>query len=153
MSISTDLQLPLDYRAIVGILPHCPPFLLVDRVTVLSQQEVQAYKLLGANEPYFAGHFPGQPVMPGVLQVEALAQTAAVWLGMRGGEQGGLPYLTGIQSAKFRRPVTVGDRLDLHVCLQGSKSGFYQFTGTARVEDKITCQAVLSACVRSPEPA
>lgn len=146
-----NFNLPLDHRAIVGILPHRPPFLLVDRVTVLTEQEVRAYKLLGANEPYFAGHFPDQPVMPGVLQVEALAQAAAAWLGAREGKQGDIPYLTGIQSARFRRPVTVGDRLDLHVCLQGSKSGFYHFKGTAAVEGKVACEAVLSACVRPVE--
>ncbi len=141
-------QMPLGYEQIIAILPHRTPFLLIDRVLQASEQEVVAYKLLGVGEPFFAGHFPNQPVMPGVLQLEALAQTAAVWMGLQQQNSGAIPYLTGVQSAKFRRPVTVGDRLDLHVQLQAQKAGFCRFAGQGLVDGKVVCEATLSAFIQ-----
>ena len=143
-------QMPMSYEDIVRVLPHRAPFLFIDRVLQANTHEVIAYKLLGAGEPFFAGHFPNKPVMPGVLQLEALAQTAAIWMGLQQHDRQNkkaIPYLTGVQSAKFRRPVTVGDRLDLHVQLQGQKAGFFRFLGKGLVNDTVVCEAVLSAFI------
>ena len=109
----------LDVEAIQRLLPHRPPFLLVDRVVVLEPgKRLVAWKSVTMNEPFFAGHFPGQPVMPGVLILEALAQAGAL-LAMRSlpAEQAGtkVTYLMGIDGARFRRPVVPGDRLELEV--------------------------------------
>ena len=147
-------QLPLCYEDIVRILPHRVPFLFVDRVLQANQHEVIAYKLLGAGESFFAGHFPNTPVMPGVLQLEALAQTAAIWMELQQrNNNNAIPYLTGVQSAKFRRPVTVGDRLDLHVTLQAQKAGFCRFSGKGLVAGKVVCEAVLSAFIQQHSSA
>ncbi|MEM7589197.1 MAG: 3-hydroxyacyl-ACP dehydratase FabZ [Myxococcota bacterium] len=145
---STVYPLPMSYEEIIRILPHRVPFLLIDRVLQINEQEIIAYKLLGASEPFFAGHFPNKPVMPGVLQLEALAQTAAIWMGLHQQDGDAIPYLTGVQSAKFRRPVTVGDRLDLQVELQGQKAGFCRFSGKGLVNGTIVCEAVLSAFIQ-----
>jgi 3-hydroxyacyl-[acyl-carrier-protein] dehydratase len=150
----SDLELPLTYNAITEILPHRYPFLLVDRVVELEAGErVKAYKNLTANEPFFQGHFPGHPVMPGVLQIEALAQAAAV-LARSFGEfdpATDIAYLMSIDDVKFRRMVVPGDRLDLEVKVERFKRKIVRVRGQATVDGERACEATITAAIR-PRP-
>lgn len=124
----------LDISAIEKILPHRPPFLLLDRVVEMSADKIVAIKNVTMNEPFFVGHFPGHPVMPGVLIVEALAQAAAVLaLWQAEGKMQGV-YLAAVESAKFRKPVTPGDQLRLEVTPLRRGSTFWKFAGNAIVD-------------------
>ena len=128
----------LDSRAIQRILPHRHPFLLVDRVTELVPRErIVAVKQVTVNEPFFAGHFPGAPVMPGVLIIEAMAQAGAI-LALREFEDGGekLPLFTKIREATFRQPVVPGDTLVLEVTALRTGSRVQRMKGEARVEGR-----------------
>ena len=111
------LSAPLDVPAIERVIPHRFPFLLIDRVLELSEDHVVALKNVSANEPYFAGHFPGHPIMPGVLQVEAMAQAGAVLALNLLADPGQNPlvFFMGIDKVKFRKPVVPGDVLRLEV--------------------------------------
>jgi 3-hydroxyacyl-[acyl-carrier-protein] dehydratase len=141
----------LTYRDITSILPHRYPFLLVDRVVAVEPgKRVKAYKNVSANEPFFAGHFPDFPVMPGVLQVEALAQAAAVLAydleGFEPGKQ--IAYLMSIDHVKFRRLVEPGDRLDLDVELESFRRGIVKVKGRATVDGERACEAIITAAIR-----
>ena len=128
----------LDSRAIQAILPHRHPFLLVDRVTELVPRErIVAVKQVTVNEPFFAGHFPGAPVMPGVLIIEAMAQAGAI-LALREFEDAGekLPLFTKIKEATFRQPVVPGDTLVLEVTALRTGSRVQRMRGVARVEGR-----------------
>jgi 3-hydroxyacyl-[acyl-carrier-protein] dehydratase len=128
----------LDSRAIQRILPHRHPFLLVDRVTELVPRErIVAIKQVTVNEPFFAGHFPGAPVMPGVLIIEAMAQAGAI-LALREFEDRGekLPLFTKIKEATFRQPVVPGDTLVLEVTALRTGSRVQRMRGEARVEGR-----------------
>ena len=128
----------LDSRAIQRILPHRHPFLLVDRVTELVPRErIVALKQVTVNEPFFAGHFPGAPVMPGVLIIEAMAQAGAI-LALREFEDRGekLPLFTKIKEATFRQPVVPGDTLILEVTALRTGSRVQRMRGEARVEGR-----------------
>ena len=128
----------LDSRAIQRILPHRHPFLLVDRVTELVPRErIVAVKQVTVNEPFFAGHFPGAPVMPGVLIIEAMAQAGAI-LALREFEDRGekLPLFTKIKEATFRQPVVPGDTLVLEVTALRTGSRVQRMRGEARVEGR-----------------
>ena len=104
----------LDIKQIMEIIPHRQPFLLIDRVTeMVPGQSIKGYKNVSYNEPYFAGHFPQEPVMPGVLQLEALAQLGAVAVLSLEENKGKTAYFAGVNSAKFKQKVVPGDRLDL----------------------------------------
>lgn len=148
----------LDIEKILKILPHRYPFLLVDRVTeVTPGQRLLAYKNVTFNEPFFQGHFPGHPVMPGVLIVEAMAQAAGLlayattpWKG----EEKGV-YLTSLDGVRFRRMVIPGDRLDFEVSIVKQKSNFWKFKVSARVEGESAAEAELMAAIadRTPAPA
>lgn len=134
-----------DIGEILKYLPHRYPFLLVDRVVAFEQGvSLRAYKNVTFNEPIFTGHFPQSPVFPGVLILEALAQTAAL-LAFKG--MGDYPsertlyLLAGIDKARFRRQVTPGDRLFLEVQLLREKRGFWKFDAKATVEDALACGA------------
>ncbi|HYG66182.1 MAG TPA: 3-hydroxyacyl-ACP dehydratase FabZ [Anaeromyxobacteraceae bacterium] len=145
----------LDVEAIQKLLPHRPPFLLVDRVVELEpNKRLVAWKGVTMNEPFFAGHFPGHPVMPGVLILEALAQAAAL-LAMKSlpeAETGKkLTYLMAIDGARFRRPVVPGDRLELEVEITRQKSAVWKEKGTARVDGQVVAEAEFMAMLADAE--
>lgn len=142
---------PLGYREITKILPHRYPFLLVDRVvSVEPGKRVLAYKNVSANEPFFNGHFPGLPVMPGVLQIEALAQAAAMLVtDVEGFDlEKQVAYLMSVDGVKFRRLVVPGDRLDLEVTLETFRRGIMKVNGRATVDGERACEAVITAAIR-----
>ncbi|MDE2887876.1 MAG: 3-hydroxyacyl-ACP dehydratase FabZ [Gemmatimonadota bacterium] len=135
----------LDVEAIQKILPHRYPFLLVDRVLELEpERRVVGLKNISANEPFFAGHFPGRPVMPGVLIVEALAQTAAV---LMGDESGMIPMFMGIDKARFRSPVTPGDQLRLEAEVLRRRRNICRVAGRAFVGDTLVAEAEMMAAL------
>jgi 3-hydroxyacyl-[acyl-carrier-protein] dehydratase len=143
----------LDIAAILNALPHRYPLLLVDRVASLELGErIHAIKAVTFNEQYFQGHFPGRPIMPGVLQVEALAQAAAI-LGIESLELAGtgkLVYFMAIDGAKFRAPVEPGCLLDLKVEFTQKRSRVCKFKGEASVEGKVTCDCEFTAMIADP---
>jgi len=146
----------LDVEGIQKLLPHRPPFLLVDRVVAFeASKKIVAWKSVTMNEPFFVGHFPGKPVMPGVLILEALAQTAALLAMMSLGpeEQGKLTYLMGIDGARFRRPVVPGDRLELHVEITRQKGAVWKERGTAIVDGQPVAEAEFMAMLVDPKDA
>ena len=138
----------LDIDGIRRMLPHRYPFLLIDRVVEL-EAEISAVgiKNVSANEHYFAGHFPARPVMPGVLIIEAMAQTAAVLVIATTGEQaeGRLVYFMTIDQARFRRPVVPGDQLRIRVVKQHRKLGVWKFAGQATVDGQLAAEATIGA--------
>jgi 3-hydroxyacyl-[acyl-carrier-protein] dehydratase len=153
----TDAAKPkplLDVEAIMGLLPHRPPFLLVDRVVELEPgKRIVGLKAVTMNEPFFVGHFPGHPVMPGVLILEALAQVAAL-LAMKSltAEQTArkITYLMGIDGARFRRPVVPGDRLELSVEITKRKDPVWKERGEARVDGELVAEADFMAMLAEP---
>ena len=139
-------EFPLKIEQIMECIPHRYPFLLVDRVIGMTEKTMNGYKNLSFNEPFFQGHFPGIPVMPGVLIVEALAQIGAVFYKkLKNIGDDHLFLFAGIDNAKFRRPVVPGDKLDLEVELIKSKLTFVKFHGKASVDGEIACEADMSA--------
>jgi len=140
----------LDTLQIMDRIPHRYPFLLIERVTdmVLGESAV-GIKNVSVNEPYFQGHFPGQPIMPGVLIVEAMAQTAAVLVMESLGEleHGKVVYFMTIDNARFRRPVRPGDCLKIHVQRQHRRGQVWKFSGEAKVDGKTVAQASYSAMI------
>jgi len=144
---------PFDIRRVMAALPHRFPMLLVDRVEELRVDErIVATKAVTINEPFFAGHFPGRPIMPGVLIVEALAQTAGVLavesLGLSG--SGKLVYFMAIDGAKFRTPVEPGVLLRLEVDFVQKRSTVCKFAGRAFVGDKLAAEANFTAMIADP---
>jgi 3-hydroxyacyl-[acyl-carrier-protein] dehydratase len=138
----------LDVNDIMKILPHRPPFLLVDRVTELEQgKRIVAIKNVTMNEPFFPGHFPGHPVMPGVLIIEALAQAACILAIMSSDEsvRSKVTYFVGIDNARFRKPVIPGDQLSLELEATGCKRGIWIFSAKALVDGKLVTEAELKA--------
>jgi 3-hydroxyacyl-[acyl-carrier-protein] dehydratase len=130
-------------------LPHRYPFLLVDRVLEITPQvSITALKNVTMNEPFFQGHFPDFPVMPGVLIIEALAQTAALLTFSEERPEGSIYYFAGIDGARFKRPVEPGDQLILEVELDRMKSGIFKFKARAKVGDEIAVEAELLCTMR-----
>ena len=134
---------------IQGLLPHRYPFLLVDRVKELEPgSRIVAIKNVTVNEPFFQGHFPGRPVMPGVLIIEAMAQAGGVLVFKSGGPAGKpVVYLTGIDEAKFRKPVVPGDQLRFEIDVLKKRPPFWKMQGKAYVDDEVVCEAVVTAMV------
>ena len=134
----------LDVAAIQKAMPHRYPFLLVDRIDVLEEDKrAVGVKYVTINEEFFQGHFPGHPLMPGVLILEALAQTACAMLLSKGGFENKIAYFMGIREAKFRAPVTPGCVLKLHIeVLRLGRAG--KFRGEAAVDGKLVAEAEMS---------
>lgn len=141
--MALGLVAPLDVTAIERVLPHRFPFLLVDRVVELGEDRVVAIKNVSANEPYFAGHFPGHPIMPGVLQVEAMAQAGAVLALNLLAEPGQTPlvFFMGIDKVKFRKPVVPGDQLRLEVVPTRKGGAIWKMQGRALVDGQPVSEA------------
>ena len=147
---------PLDIKRVMAALPHRYPMLLVDRVeTIVPDQSITAIKAVSMNEGFFQGHFPGRPIMPGVLIVEALAQAAGVLavesLGLA--NSGKLVYFMAIEGAKFRNPVEPGCLLQLDVEFVQKRSSVCKFAGKASVDGKIVAEANFTAMIADPPAA
>ena len=145
----------MDIHQILKHLPNRYPFLMVDRVTALDMgKSIQALKNVTINEPFFGGHFPHRPVMPGVMILEAMAQAAAL---LSFASERITPddktvyYFAGIDRARFKRPVEPGDQLVLDVTLERAKIGIFKFKGIARVGDVVACEAELMCTMRTIE--
>jgi 3-hydroxyacyl-[acyl-carrier-protein] dehydratase len=144
------IEAPLDVVAIQKLLPHRFPFLLVDRIVELSDEKVVGLKNVTINEPFFAGHFPGHPIMPGVLIVEAMAQAGAI-LAIRvlGGDLGGkLVYFMALDKVKFRRPVVPGDQIRLEVTPLRKGGAVWKLAGQAVVEGQVAAEAEFLATIK-----
>lgn len=143
----------MDIHQVLEYLPHRYPFLLVDRVLSCEPgKSIVALKNVTINEPFFGGHFPHHPVMPGVLIIEALAQAAAILtFKTEGGkaDDNSIYYFVGIDNARFKKPVTAGDALRLNVTLVRSVRGIWKFSAEARVEEALVAEAELLCTVRS----
>ncbi len=136
----------LDIEDICHLLPQRYPFLMIDRVIhIEAGKSLTAVKNVTINEPFFNGHFPEKPVMPGVLMIEALAQTASILsfnlLGKSQLEETEIFYLAGVDNVRFKHTVIPGDQLILHIELDRHKGSYWRYKATARVEDKIACTA------------
>ncbi|MEJ2173459.1 MAG: 3-hydroxyacyl-ACP dehydratase FabZ [bacterium] len=146
----------MDIREVLGYLPHRFPFLLIDRVRECEPgKRIVAIKNVTVNEPYFQGHFPDRPIMPGVLILEAMAQAAAI-LGFRTMEKRpddeSMYYFAGIDNARFKKPVIPGDQLVIEVLFGASRRGIGKFSSTARVEGVLVTEADLLCALRPVAP-
>lgn len=140
----------IDVNRIMEMIPHRYPFLMIDRVKdVIPDQQAVGIKNVTASEPHFQGHFPNHPVMPGVLIVEAMAQTAAVLVVETLGAEaeGKLVYFMSVDNARFRKPVTPGDVLEITVTKLRSRGNVYKFEGKARADGVLMAEAVFSAMI------
>ncbi|MCW5737512.1 MAG: 3-hydroxyacyl-ACP dehydratase FabZ [Enhydrobacter sp.] len=150
-SVAASSASTVDIKHILRMIPHRYPMLMVDKVTemVLAESAI-GIKNVSINEPFFQGHFPSEPVMPGVLIVEAMAQTAAVLVVATFGaeSEGKLVYFMSIDGVRFRRPVVPGDRLELHVKKVQSRGNVWKFDGKALVDGKVAAEATFAAMIR-----
>jgi beta-hydroxyacyl-ACP dehydratase FabZ len=144
----------LDIREIERILPHRYPFLLVDHVDEIGPDRIVARKLVSRNEPHFQGHFPGNPVMPGVLIVEALAQAGAIYAGRQVGFDPAkqVIYFMSIDKAKFRKPVVPGNVLRLEVVPLRKGGAIWKMRGEAKVGDDVVAEAEFLASIQTLQP-
>jgi 3-hydroxyacyl-[acyl-carrier-protein] dehydratase len=141
---------PLDIRRVMAALPHRYPMLLIDRVvSIVPNERIHAVKAVSINEPFFQGHFPGRPVMPGVLIVEAIAQAAGILafesMGLVG--SGKLVYFMGIEDAKFRAPVEPGCLIDFHIDVTKMRGAVCKFSGKAIIDGKLHAEANCTAMI------
>jgi len=141
----------LDINMIQKILPHRYPFLLVDRMVEVAEKRVVGIKNVTINEPFFQGHFPGHPIMPGVLIIEAMAQVGGVAALTMKENLGKLAYFLSINNAKFRKPVVPGDTIRLEVDLLKTKMGIMSIHGVAKVEDAVVAEADMMFAFVEPE--
>lgn len=141
----------MDIQKIMQYLPHRYPFLLVDRIIDMQKGEsIVGIKNVTFNEPFFQGHFPGQPIMPGVLIVEAMAQVAGI-AAFSSGMEGKTVYFMSIEKAKFRRPVIPGDQLRIEIKVLQRRGKVWKFSGSASVDGKIASEAEFTAMVTDKE--
>ena len=149
-----DMSKIINIDQIKKLIPHRSPFLLIDRVENVSPDtEATGIKAVSGNEPYFAGHFPNFPVMPGVLIIEALAQTAAVLAAVTvpGLTKDKLVFFTTVEKVRFRQPVRPGDIIKLHVVKNTSKGPMWKFAGKASVAGKVVAEANFGAMIVDPD--
>jgi 3-hydroxyacyl-[acyl-carrier-protein] dehydratase len=143
----------MDIHQILKKLPHRYPFLMIDRVLEIEKgKRIKALKNVTINEPFFTGHFPHRPVMPGVLMLEAMAQAAALLAFDATGvelDDKTVYYFAGIDAARFKRPVEPGDQLVLEVLLERSRAGIFKFNGVIRVGQDVACEADLMCTMRT----
>lgn len=150
--LTTDTH-TLDIAKILELLPHRYPFLLVDRILSFEEHKfLRAVKNVSVNEPFFQGHFPGKPIFPGVLILEAMAQATGILAFKSVGKlkSGELYYFAGIDEARFKRPVVPGDQMIMEVTFEKTRRGLTRFKGVAIVDSKIVCEATMM-CARSRE--
>ena len=140
----------IDINQILKLLPHRYPFLLVDRVLEITPRvSIKALKNVTMNEPFFQGHFPDFPVMPGVLIIEALAQTAALLTFSEAKAENAVYYFAGIDGARFKKPVLPGDQLIMTAVFEREKAGIYKFQVKATVNDELAAEANITCAVRT----
>jgi len=140
----------VDVLRIMEMIPHRHPFLMIDKVVdMVANERATGIKNVSINEGFFQGHFPARPVMPGVLIIEAMAQTAAVLVVHTLGPEaeGKLVYFMSVDNARFRRPVFPGDRLDVYVAKQRNRGNVWKFEGQAKVGDNLMAEAVFAAMI------
>jgi 3-hydroxyacyl-[acyl-carrier-protein] dehydratase len=149
--VCTEQQVAqVDVQRIMEMIPHRHPFLMIDKVVdMVANERATGIKNVSINEGYFQGHFPARPVMPGVLIIEAMAQTAAVLVVHTLGPEaeGKLVYFMSVDNARFRRPVFPGDRLDVYVVKQRNRGNVWKFEGRAKVGDNLMAEAVFAAMI------
>jgi 3-hydroxyacyl-[acyl-carrier-protein] dehydratase len=149
--VCTEQQVTqVDVQRIMEMIPHRHPFLMIDKVVdMVANERATGIKNVSINEGYFQGHFPARPVMPGVLIIEAMAQTAAVLVVHTLGPEaeGKLVYFMSVDNARFRRPVFPGDRLDVYVAKQRNRGNVWKFEGRAKVGDNLMAEAVFAAMI------
>ncbi|HEY7307713.1 MAG TPA: 3-hydroxyacyl-ACP dehydratase FabZ [Bryobacteraceae bacterium] len=134
----------LDAQEILAVLPHRYPFLMVDRIVEIHEDSIVGIKNVTVNEPQFTGHFPGFPVMPGVLIIEAMAQVSGILVGkMAPHTRGRIMYLASIENAKFRKPVVPGDQLRIEMKMLRLKHAVAKIQGIARVDGQVVAEATL----------
>ncbi len=139
---------------IMELLPHRYPFLLVDKIIEINGDESAiGIKNVTANEPQFTGHFPGQPIMPGVLLVEGMAQTAGAICARKQGRSGNLVYFMTIDNARFRKPVVPGDRVEYHVTKQKQRGNIWKFHCDAKVDGALVAEADFGAMIVNKDEA
>ncbi len=147
----TEAGETIDIARILHAIPHRYPFLMIDRVVELRRGiSAIGVKNVSVNEPFFQGHFPNHPVMPGVLVIEAMAQTAAVLVVETLGPDaaGRVVYFMSVEGAKFRRPVVPGDQLRIHCARQHNRGNVWKFLGVARVDGAVVAEAIYTAMIR-----
>ena len=139
----------IEVQEIMKMIPHRYPFLLIDKVTqIIPDATAVGIKNVTINEPFFQGHFPDRPIMPGVLIIEALAQTSAILvLETTGQKAGSIVYFMTVDNARFRKPIGPGDQVHLHVEKQRSRGNVWKFRGEARVEGQLMAEATYSAMI------
>tara|TARA_B100000315_G_scaffold194030_1_gene184623 strand:- start:2163 stop:2630 length:468 start_codon:yes stop_codon:yes gene_type:complete len=140
----------IDIEKIVEMIPHRYPFLMIDRVSdLVAEESAIGHKNVTINEPHFQGHFPSKPVMPGVLIIEAMAQTSAVLVvhSLGGDSKGKLVYFMSVENAKFRHPVQPGDVLKVHVNTKQHRKAVWKFDGVAKVDDHVVAEATFTAMI------
>jgi len=149
--VTGNSAIPIDIMRIMQLIPHRFPFLMVDRIVelVLDEKAV-GLKNVTINEPYFQGHFPREAVMPGVMIIESMAQTAAVLVveTLGGSAAGKLVYFMSVDDARFRKPVFPGDQVRIEVTKQRSRGNVWKFRGEARVDGRLMAEATFAAMIR-----
>lgn len=136
----------IDVVEIQEMIPHRYPFLFVDRVLELEPgKNIVAIKNVTVDEPFFQGHFPGRPIMPGVLMVEAMAQVGGILVRKSSGTEDNMVYFMSIEKAKFRKPVVPGDQLRMEVEITQNRGKVFKFKGNALVDGKVVCEAEFMA--------
>lgn len=143
-----------DLRELLTLLPHRYPFLMVDKIIEIDgDQSAVGIKNVTVNEPHFMGHFPDHPIMPGVLLVEGMAQTAGAICARKAGTGSNLVYFMTIDNARFRKPVVPGDRVEFHVTKQKQRGNIWKFHCDAKVDGQLVAEADIGAMIVKKEDA